>query len=302
MTNTENSLAAPDPYGGETYDYPDYPDMKADFTIDQQYDRYTDEDHAVWKDLLERQLRILPGRACREYMDAFTSMDLAHDRIPRFDEYSEILTKASGWQIVAVPGLIPNKEFFEHLAARRFPVTHWIRKREQLDYIQEPDLFHDFQGHVPLLMNPVFGDYMAAYGRGGLKALKNDIPLNFISRLYWYTVEFGLIKNDDDIRIYGAGILSSKTESIFCIENDSPNRLGFDLRRIMCTDYRIDDFQETYWVIDSFDQLFEETAGQDFLPIYAEIMQNPIHSAWAVNEADTVLHKGTREYALAKNS
>lgn len=300
MTESTPQFDAPDPYGeSELFSYPDYPDMRDDFTIAQGYENYTAEDHAVWQTLLERQLAILPGRACKEYFDAFASMELPHDRIPRFDDYSEMLMKATGWQIVAVPGLIPNAHFFDHLANRRFPVTCWIRERAQLDYIQEPDLFHDFQGHVPLLMNPVFADYMAAYGRGGLKAMKAG-TLSEISRLYWYTVEFGLIKNEEGLRIYGAGIVSSKTESVFCLDSDSPNRIGFDLRRIMKTDYRIDDFQETYFVIDSFEQLFNETAGQDFLPIYDEIRGAPIRKPWDVLPQDTVMHQGTRDYARSK--
>lgn len=272
--------------------------MRADFTINQHYERYTPEDHAVWHDLMQRQLAILPKRACDEYFDAFASMNLPQDRVPRFDDYSEMLMKATGWQIVAVPGLIPNTHFFEHLANKRFPVTHWIRSRAQMDYIQEPDLFHDFQGHVPLLLNPVFAGYMEAYGKGGLKAMKVG-ALSHISRLYWYTVEFGLIRNKDGLRIYGAGIVSSKTESIFALESDSPNRIGFDLKRIMRTDYRIDDFQESYFVIDSFEDLFAQTAAQDFLPIYDEILNQPIFKPWDVMDQDAVFHRGSRGYALA---
>lgn len=300
MTDTESIFDAPDPYGeSELFSYPDYPEMRADFTIDQGYERYTAEDHAVWKTLMERQLAILPGRAAREYFDAFATMDLPHDRIPRFDVYSEMLMKATGWQIVAVPGLIPNTDFFTHLANKRFPVTHWIRSRAQLDYIQEPDLFHDFQGHVPLLLNPVFAGYMEAYGKGGLKAMGVG-ALSELSRLYWYTVEFGLIRNEEGLRIYGAGIVSSKTESVFCLESESPNRIGFDLKRIMRTDYRIDDFQETYFVIDSFEDLFAQTAEQDFLPIYDEILGTHTYRPWEVAAGDRVIHEGTREYALSK--
>ena len=299
----QSDREAPDPYGddAELYAYPDYPDMKDDFTIDQGYEDYTQEDHAVWAKLMERQLKVLPGRACKEYFDAFSTMDMPHERIPRFEEYSEMLMKASGWQIVAVPGLIPTLDFFEHLAARRFPVTHWIRKREQMDYLEEPDLFHDFQGHVPLLMNKTFGDYMAAYGRGGLKALKLG-TLEKISRLYWYTVEFGLIRNEEGLRIYGAGIVSSKGESIFCLEDDSPNRIGFNLRRILQTDYRIDDYQESYWVINNFEQLFEETAGQDFAPIYKELEGKKVYRAGETIEGDEVIHQGSGAYFKAKKS
>ena len=168
-----------------------------------------------------------------------------------------------------MPGLVPDDVFFRHLSERRFPSTSFIRTREQLDYLQEPDVFHDIYGHVPLLMNPVFADYMQAYGQAGLRADARHC-LHNLARLYWYTVEFGLIATDDGLRIYGSGIASSKGESIYALEDRRPNRLGFDLRRVMRTRYRIDDFQETYFVIRSFEELFEETA-QDFQPIYDEM-------------------------------
>jgi phenylalanine-4-hydroxylase len=164
---------------------------------------------------------------------------------------------------------VPDDVFFRHLSERRFPATNWIRRRDQMDYLQEPDVFHDIFGHVPLLVNPVFGDYLAAYGRGGLKALRLG-ALHYLARLYWYTVEFGLIRTASGLRIYGSGIVSSRGESRYCLESDQPKRIGFDLRRIMRTRYRIDDFQETYFVINGFDQLFEATAP-DFTPIYEQV-------------------------------
>ena len=169
-----------------------------------------------------------------------------------------MLDGATGWRIVAVPGLIPDESFFNHLAHRRFPATTWIRRRDQLDYLQEPDAFHDVFGHVPMLLNPVFADYMQAYGKGGLKALGLD-GLTYLARLYWYTVEFGLKKTAEGLRIYGSGIVSSRGESIYCLEHQAPRRVAFDLPRIMPTNYRIDDYQEIYFVIDSFEQLFEAT-------------------------------------------
>ena len=191
------------------------------------------------------------------------------DKIPDFEALSAILMRTTGWRIVAVPGLIPDDVFFRHLSERQFPATYWIRRREQMDYLQEPDVFHDVFGHVPLLMNPIFADYLQAYGRGGLKALSlGALPL--LARLYWYTVEFGLIKTGNGLRIYGSGIVSSFSESRYCLENNTPLRLGFDLERIMRTRYRIDDFQETYFVIDSFDQLFDATAP-DFTPLYERV-------------------------------
>ncbi len=194
---------------------------------------------------------------------------MAADGIPDFERLSDRLDRATGWRIVAVPGLVPDDVFFRHLAARRFPATHWIRRPEQLDYLQEPDVFHDIFGHVPLLMNPVFADYLQAYGRGGLKALSLG-ALPKLARLYWYTVEFGLIETDEGLRIYGAGIVSSHRESIYALDSAKPNRIAFDLDRVMSSNYRIDDLQECYFVIESFDQLFEATRP-DFTPLYRSL-------------------------------
>ena len=237
-----------------------------DHVIAQGWADYTDQDHAVWRALFERQSALLPGRACQEFLDGLTGLGVAADGIPDFERLSDILQRTTGWRIVAVPGLVPDDVFFGHLAARRFPATNWIRRPAQMDYLQEPDAFHDIFGHVPLLMNPVFADYMAAYGRGGLKALRLG-ALSKLARLYWYTVEFGLIHTAAGLRIYGSGIFSSRTESVYCLESPKPKRIAFDLIRVMRTEYRIDDLQDGYFVIDSFDQLFEVT-GPDFTPYY----------------------------------
>ncbi len=244
-----------------------------DFSIAQPFDHYGAEDHAVWRDLFRRQTRLLPGSACREFLDGLEGLGVAADGIPRFERLSELMQARTGWRIVAVPGLVPDDVFFRHLAGRRFPVTWWIRRRARMDYLQEPDVFHDLFGHVPMLMNPVFADYMAAYGRGGLKALRLD-ALEYLARLYWYTVEFGLIRTARGLRIYGSGIVSSKGESIYCLEDAKPNRIGFRLERVMQTLYRIDDYQESYFVIDGFDQLFEATRP-DFTPIYQALKRRP---------------------------
>ena len=249
------------------------PSTRADFTIDQGWDSYTGEEHAIWRTLFERQEKILVGRACDEFMAGLEGLGVAADGIPDFRRLSDILLETTGWQIVAVSGLVPDGIFFEHLANRRFPSTCFIRTRAQLDYLQEPDVFHDIYGHVPLLMNPVFADYMQAYGQGGLKASGQD-ALRYLARLYWYTVEFGLIRTAAGLRIYGSGILSSAGESVYCLEDPRPNRIRFDLRRVMRTRYRIDDFQQTYFVIDNFQQLFDATRP-DFAPIYREIAARP---------------------------
>jgi len=247
--------------------------VRPDFTIEQNWEDYSEEQHAIWRLLFERQQRLLLGRACREYLEGLSRLGVAADGIPDFRRLSDVLDRATGWRIVAVPGLVPDDVFFAHLARRQFPSTCFIRCRDQLDYLQEPDVFHDICGHVPLLINPIFADYLQAYGEGGLKALGLG-HLQRLARLYWYTVEFGLIATRDGLRIYGSGILSSAGESVYCLEDPRPRRLRFDLRRIMRTGYRIDDFQQLYFVIDDFQHLFDATRP-DFAPIYREIAVLP---------------------------
>ena len=237
--------------------------------IEQNWAAYTEDEHAIWRLLFEHQQKLLKGRACREYLDGLRGLGVAAHGIPDFRRLSDILDRATGWRIVAVPGLVPDDVFFAFLAARRFPSTCFIRRRDQLDYLQEPDVFHDICGHVPMLMNPVFADYMQAYGEGGLKALRLG-HLTHLARLYWYTVEFGLIATAEGLRIYGSGILSSAGESVYCLEDPRPRRLRFDLRRVMRTRYHIDRYQDTYFVIDDFQQLFDATRP-DFTPIYREL-------------------------------
>ncbi|WP_242164054.1 phenylalanine 4-monooxygenase [Lysobacter sp. M15] len=268
--------------------------------IEQPWGDYSATDHDVWRRLYQRQREVLVGRACDEFLQAQDTMGMTPDRIPKFSDMNRVLGDATGWRLIGVEGLLPELDFFDHLANRRFPVTWWIRRPDQIDYIEEPDLFHDLFGHVPLLMNPLFADYMAAYGRGGVKAhgIGAD-ALQALTRLYWYTVEFGLIKQGngrqaDGLRIYGSGIVSSKSESIHALESDAPNRIGFDLERIMRTRYRIDTFQKTYFVIDSFQQLMEATAP-DFTPIYARLAEQGSVPAGEVLASDTVLHRGSGE-------
>ena len=263
--------------------------------VEQPWDDYRDEDHATWATLYERQRDVLKGRACDEFIAAQDAMGMTPDHIPKFAELNEVLSKATGWTLIGVEGLLPELDFFDHLANRRFPVTWWIRRPDQIDYIEEPDLFHDLFGHVPLLMIPVFADYMEAYGRGGVKAhaIGADALQN-LTRLYWYTVEFGLIRQKDGLRIYGSGIVSSKGESIHCLESDAPNRIGFDLERIMRTRYRIDTYQKTYFVIDSFEQLMDATRP-DFTPIYEKLATLDSIPAGTVLETDHVFNRGTGE-------
>ena len=245
------------------------PGAAADWTIPQAHERYTPAEHAVWRTLHARQMKLLPGRAVPEFLEGLALLDMA-DGIPDFGRLSEQLMKLTGWQVVAVPGLVPEDVFFEHLANRRFVAGNFIRKPHELDYLAAPDVFHDVFGHVPLLAHPVFADYMQAYGKGGLRSMGFG-ALDKLARLYWYTVEFGLIETADGLRIYGAGILSSASESRFALESASPNRLGFDLLRVLRTRYRIDSFQQTYFVIESFESLLRQTLETDFAPLYARL-------------------------------
>jgi phenylalanine-4-hydroxylase len=269
---------------------------RPDYTIEQPLEKYTAADHALWRALFERQAGLLEGRACSEYLEGLRGLGVAAEGIPDFRRLNEALSRATGWKLVAVPGLVPDPVFFEHLAHRRFPTTWWIRKPEQMDYLQEPDVFHDLYGHVPLLMNPVFADYMQAYGRGGMKAERLG-EIAHLARLYWYTVEFGLIRDaaaPGGMRIYGSGILSSKAESIYCLDSPAPNRVEFDLLRVMRTKYRIDTFQKTYFVIDSFKRLFAATRP-DFRPYYEKLHGLPDLGAGELIESDQILTRGTRE-------
>jgi phenylalanine-4-hydroxylase len=266
------------------------PSARPDFTIAQDWSAYSAEEHEIWRTLFHRQEGVLKGRACAEFLAGVQALGVVADEIPDFRRLNDVLAAATRWSIVAVPGLVPDAVFFEHLANRRFPSTCFIRRRDQLDYLQEPDIFHDIFGHVPMLMNPVFADYMQAYGQGGLKALGLG-ALHHLARLYWYTVEFGLIETPAGLRIYGSGIVSSKGESVYCLEDPRPNRLGFDLMRVMRTRYRIDDFQTTYFAIRSFDELFDATRP-DFTPYYGELTRQPDIEAATILPTDRVLHRG----------
>ncbi|MBX3655078.1 MAG: phenylalanine 4-monooxygenase [Ramlibacter sp.] len=246
----------------------DYARAGTDYTCPQDYAAYTAADHDTYRRLYERQAALLPGLACDEFIAALPSLG-ARDRIPRFEEINERLLKATGWEVVGVPGLIPEVPFFTLLANRKFPVTDWIRKPEEFDYIVEPDVFHDLFGHVPLLFNPVFADYVQRYGQGGLKAHELG-ACELLSRLYWYTIEFGLIRQPEGLRVYGAGILSSSGELQYAINSPEPHRLPLNLERTMRTRYKIDTYQQTYFVIDSFQQLFDMTAP-DFAPVYERV-------------------------------
>jgi len=271
------------------------PGAAADWTIDQGWDNYAQAEHEVWITLYERQTALLPGRACDEFLRGLDALDLHRSGIPDFRRINEELQRLTGWSVVAVPGLVPDDVFFDHLANRRFPAGQFIRRPDQLDYLQEPDIFHDVFGHVPMLTDPVFADYMQAYGQGGQRALALGRLAN-LARLYWYTVEFGLMETPQGLRIYGAGIVSSRTESIFALDDPSPNRIGFDLERVMRTPYRIDDFQQVYFVIPSI-QTLQEVTLRDFGPLYDRLAGASDLGIAEITSADRVITAGTQAYA-----
>src|SRR6201991_4753023 len=243
------------------------PGAASDWTIPQDWAHYTAEEHATWDNLFARQEKLLPGRASQAYLKGLDALRLSNGGIPNFEELSERLMKLTGWQVVAVPGLVPDDVFFDHMANRRFVAGNFIRRPDQLDYIQEPDVFHDVFGHVPMLADPVFADYLQAYGQGGLRSLGFG-SLDKLARLYWYTVEFGLVREGGDLKLFGSGIVSSHGESEFALDDPSPNRIRFDPARVMRPRYRIDDYQQVYFVIDSFEDLLRRTVETDFAPLY----------------------------------
>ncbi|MBL8552988.1 MAG: phenylalanine 4-monooxygenase [Phenylobacterium sp.] len=272
------------------------PGARADWTVDQDWERYSQAEHDVWVTLYERQAALLPERACDPFLKGLDALDLHRAGIPDFRRINEELKRLTGWSVVAVPGLAPDEVFFDHLANRRFPAGRFIRRPDQLDYLEEPDVFHDVFGHVPMLTDPTFADYMQKYGEGGLRALGLG-QLHNLARLYWYTVEFGLLETPKGLRIYGAGIVSSHAESIFALDDPSPNRLGFDLERTMLTPYRIDDFQQVYFVIPSLQTLLDVTL-KDFGALYVSLEGQRDVPIAAVLPSDKVFTRGTQAYAL----
>ena len=259
---------------------------------------YSSDDDAIWNDLFARQMGVLPGRAASAFMAGLDKLDLDRGGVPEFGRLSEDLRALTGWSVVPVPMLIPDHVFFWHLANRRFPAGNFIRTRETFDYIQEPDVFHDVFGHVPMLTDPVYADYMQEYGRAGWKAMRYN-HLKALGALYWYTVEFGLIlEGKDDVRAYGAGILSGPTEAVFSVEARSPNRIMLNVDRVMRTDYVISDLQPTYFVIESFDDLYRQTVERDFDRLYRSLAPSFTYANSAVIDIDDVLNRGTQEYWL----
>ena len=275
------------------------PGAAPDWTIPQDWERFTSDEHAMWDRLFNRQCAMLPGRAAEAFLRGMDVLKLSQPGIPDYRELNARLMAATGWQVVAVPGLVPDQVFFDHLANRRFPAGNFIRRPEQLDYLKEPDVFHDVFGHVPMLADPVFADYMVAYGKGGLRSLGFG-ALHKLARLYWYTVEFGLIEEAGALRIYGAGIVSSYGESVFALDDPSPNRIGFDLIRIMRSEYRIDDYQQNYFVIPSLEALLKITVETDFGPLYGQLEAMPDIEIADIVAGDRVITAGTQDYAKTR--
>jgi phenylalanine-4-hydroxylase len=273
-----------------------YADVRrnADHTIDQDWRSYTAEEHDRWDRLFRRQQQVLPGRACGAFLDAMHHLELSPSGVPDMERLSDRLEKLTGWRVVPVAGLVPDEVFFDHLANRRFPAGAFIRPEAEFDYLEEPDVFHDIFGHVPMLGVPVFAEFMEAYGKGGQRAMGRG-QLHNLARLYWYTVEFGLVEEPEGLRIYGAGILSSPRESVFALDDPSPNRIRLDVQRVMRTRYIIDDFQQSYFVIRSFEDLLEK-CYDDFSGLYARVKDQPDLDAHESITTDDVLHRGTHEW------
>jgi phenylalanine-4-hydroxylase len=271
-----------------------------DYTIDQDWASYSDEEHGRWDRLFNRSREILQGRACDEFIAMMHTLKLSDSGIPNMERLSDQLEKITGWRVVPVAELVPDNVFFNHLANRRFPAGAFIRSEQEMDYLEEPDVFHDVFGHVPLLANPVYSNFMQAYGKGGQRAISLGMLPN-LARLYWYTVEFGLMRTAAGLRIFGAGIMSSTTESVFALESDSPNRIAFDLERVMRTKYLIDDFQQTYFVIESFEKLLDD-CYQDFAPIYERIGSAADIAADEILDGDDVVTRGTLAYFKRKHA
>jgi phenylalanine-4-hydroxylase len=266
-----------------------------DCVIDQAWERYSAEDHATWQILFERQRQTLKGHVCCEYLDGLEALGIGPEAIPDFQRMNATLKRLTGWEVVAVPCLIPSRPFFQMLADRQFPAGTFIRSRAQLDYLEEPDIFHDVFGHVPLLANPAYADYMNEYGRIGLVACERK-GVKFLARLNWYTIEFGLIRKPEGVQIYGAGIVSSFGEAKYVVDDPSANFLGFDLHRVLRTGYYIDDFQATYFVIDRFEDLFNLLKHTDLVALYDRFQAQPGYTPFEIRPEDVIIRQGTGDY------
>ena len=269
--------------------YPTPPEgAAADWTVPQDWTRFIPADHAVWDRLIERQSAAVDGLACDAFRSGLDLLRLSRPGIPDLAELNPRLRAATGWEIVAVPGVIPNEPFFRHLSERRFPAANFLRPETSLDYSEEPDLFHDLFGHLPMLADPRFADFLVAYGQAGLRA-EGLGAVDLLGRLYLHTVEFGLVREHGTLRVFGAGLLSSYSEAVHALTSPEARRIAFDLPRVMQSGYLFDRFQPTYFVIDSFADLLEATAETDFAPIYARLRDLPPLAPDAVCPGDRLV-------------
>jgi phenylalanine-4-hydroxylase len=260
----------------------------ADWTMPQDWHRFTAAEHDTWGQLFATQSETLEKYAARAFLDGLEVLHMSQPGIPRLDELNARLQPTTGWQVVAVPGWIPNEPFFDHLAHRRFPAANFLRPADSLDYSEEPDMFHDVFGHVPMLTDPVYGDFLVAYGQAGLRAEKLGAS-DFLGRLWLYTVEFGLMREDGGLKAFGGGLLSSQAETVWAVESPEPLRVELDIPRVMRTDYHFDRFQQTYFVIDSFAELLRVTEETDFASVYKAIETMPTLTPGETAEADVVV-------------
>jgi len=253
----------------------------------QDWDRFSDADHERWNSMVSGQTRALQGLAAKTFLDGVGKVGLASGGIPEFNRFNTRFRDVTGWEVVAVPGVIPNESFFGMLAERRFPVANFLRKGSAEDYNDEPDMFHDVYGHLPMFADRTFGEFMSAYGRAGLRAEKLGMS-DWLGRLYLHTVEFGLIREGDDLRAYGAGLLSSHAEAVHALTSDAPRRIHFDLRRLMRTEWPFDTFQPTYFVIESFEALLEEMETTSLRHVYDEVRDLPLIPVGVSDPSDRI--------------
>lgn len=222
----------------------------------QNYDNYTAEDQKVWNILFDRQFPSLPKAATKEFLVGLDKVNFNGQAIPNFEETNKLLRALTGWEIYAVPGIVEDGLFFDLMANKKFPATTWVRKMSELDYLEEPDMFHDVFAHIPLLANQSFVDFLQAISKFGQEWIEDEWAIHLLSRIYWFTIEFGLIREEGELKIYGAGILSSSGETKYSL-SDEPNHFEYDVDTILDTPYRKDNMQENYFIIDSYEQLYE---------------------------------------------
>ncbi|MFZ7114625.1 MAG: phenylalanine 4-monooxygenase [Bacteroidota bacterium] len=223
--------------------------------VTQIYSDYTPEDFRVWKILFDRQMNILSDTVSKSYLDALKIVDFQNSRIPEFTEVNATLKDLTGWSLHVVPNISPQKEFFQFLSEKKFTATCWLRTFDQLDYIEEPDMFHDVFAHVPLLSNVAYCNFFKGISDIAIEYIDDPKAIELLGRIYWFTIEFGLIRENGKLKIYGAGIISSNGETKHCLSDES-EKINFDVKQIMSTDFRTDILQDKYFVIDSFDQLY----------------------------------------------